>query len=390
MNFPGKSPIGLLLPEIGSIGHGIFRGVEAFEAETGRSGRFSTITSWRASNCLDGVVGFVGRRDLAKQLATWGRPAINFSARYDDLPFPRVTSDDARLASQAAEALIVRGARRIWFVAPRFDGAFVARRWEGVESACRAAGVETECVYFSEMPWATSMEDNQRLLKEATQWLSSLPERPWVVAANPAVGAALWHAGEQIGRAAGESMALIQLEDSAQARNVWVSDIAWSPQNWERVGYLAARAMTDWLDRGIRPPVEELVAPLPLRGAASMEMGAEKSLVERARIFLRYSEDYTLGIREVAAAVGVSESTLYRAFRREAGHGLNGELVLRKLERGKRLLLESGNPVEDVAVRCGYSSAHNFIAAFRKEMGVSPGRWRREGAPDRASVSRDG
>ncbi|RZF63837.1 AraC family transcriptional regulator [Sphingomonas populi] len=44
-------------------------------------------------------------------------------------------------------------------------------------------------------------------------------------------------------------------------------------------------------------------------------------------------------------------------------------------------MLADGGSIQDVAFAIGYESAPAFIAAFRKIMGQSPGRYRRKQAP---------
>ena len=127
------------------------------------------------------------------------------------------------------------------------------------------------------------------------------------------------------------------------------------------------------------PPQLQKVPPLPVQLTRSHEITAGKSLSERTRLHLRYSDDYALVSEDVAASMGVSTSTLYRTFLRETGHSLSRELLQRKLTRAQELLKETDHSVEDIAALCGYSGANHFCAAFRRETGHSPGKWRRSG-----------
>ena len=71
-------------------------------------------------------------------------------------------------------------------------------------------------------------------------------------------------------------------------------------------------------------------------------------------------------------ALGVSDKTLSRLFRQQTG------LSFRQWRQRSRLLsalpmLERGERVTDVALACGYDSMSSFIAAFRQQMGATPG-----------------
>ena len=70
--------------------------------------------------------------------------------------------------------------------------------------------------------------------------------------------------------------------------------------------------------------------------------------------------------------VGVSEKTLSRLFRQQTG--LSFRLWRQRSRLFKSLpMLERGDRVTDVALACGYDSMSAFIAAFRQQMGVTPG-----------------
>lgn len=80
--------------------------------------------------------------------------------------------------------------------------------------------------------------------------------------------------------------------------------------------------------------------------------------------------DQTLG--DWSASLGLSEKTLTRVFSRETG------FTFRAWRQRLRLLsalplLEQRQRVTDVALACGYDSTSAFIAAFRKQTGLTPG-----------------
>jgi len=70
--------------------------------------------------------------------------------------------------------------------------------------------------------------------------------------------------------------------------------------------------------------------------------------------------------------VGASARTLARAFRADTGLGFARWRALARI--GAALpLLAAGEPVGNVARRVGYDTASAFVAAFRRETGVTPG-----------------
>ncbi len=69
--------------------------------------------------------------------------------------------------------------------------------------------------------------------------------------------------------------------------------------------------------------------------------------------------------------VGASERTLTRAFVRDTGIGFGRWRTLVRLQAALRLLA-TGTPVGAVARQVGYDGASAFVAAFRRETGLTP------------------
>ncbi|MFC5298744.1 MAG: helix-turn-helix domain-containing protein [Brachybacterium tyrofermentans] len=84
-------------------------------------------------------------------------------------------------------------------------------------------------------------------------------------------------------------------------------------------------------------------------------------------------------VRDVAAVVHLSERHAARLFARETGESLMAMLRRLRLERGAHLLLETDDPIAQVARTCGYPEARPFITAFRRYFGQPPGTFRSNG-----------
>jgi AraC family transcriptional regulator len=83
-----------------------------------------------------------------------------------------------------------------------------------------------------------------------------------------------------------------------------------------------------------------------------------------------------LSLAEVAHACGLSVAQFARAFKRSLGLPPHRFLIERRVERARDLLLHTGLPLADVAVRCGFADQSHFTKVFHRVVGTSPGHFR--------------
>ncbi len=82
------------------------------------------------------------------------------------------------------------------------------------------------------------------------------------------------------------------------------------------------------------------------------------------------------GLKHLAEKHGASLRTMQRRFTEETGMPLDTWRQKGKLIHAVKLLAE-GQSVADAGHRCGYEGTSAFVAAFKKQFGVTPGRFKR-------------
>jgi LacI family transcriptional regulator len=82
-------------------------------------------------------------------------------------------------------------------------------------------------------------------------------------------------------------------------------------------------------------------------------------------------------VAEVLRAVPAGRRRLEVAFRRALGRTIMQELRRIRVERARYMLTSTSLTMTEIALRCGFSSLTKFDAAFRREMGMTPSRFRR-------------
>ncbi|MFC0437413.1 helix-turn-helix domain-containing protein [Kutzneria buriramensis] len=86
-------------------------------------------------------------------------------------------------------------------------------------------------------------------------------------------------------------------------------------------------------------------------------------------------EDVTLD--DLAGQANMSKYHLLRTFKRSTGTTPHRYLVRLRMRKAASLLRNSSQTVQQVMLACGYQSAAQFSAAFRREYGCAPGQYRR-------------
>lgn len=90
----------------------------------------------------------------------------------------------------------------------------------------------------------------------------------------------------------------------------------------------------------------------------------------------RMSED--VRIEELAKELGISAAYLQRLFRQVHGMTIIDYLNRMRIERAKLLLLNTDDPVVEIAMEAGFNSRQHFTRVFTSLEGISPQEYRRE------------
>jgi AraC-like DNA-binding protein len=108
----------------------------------------------------------------------------------------------------------------------------------------------------------------------------------------------------------------------------------------------------------------------------ALQARSESSELTLAKTYVGQHFATDLAVADVARAAGISESLLYRLFRRE-GTTPVGYLRDVRLQHAKRLLLEAPDlTVAEIAARCGFISAAYFCKVFRVAEHTTPKKYR--------------
>lgn len=97
--------------------------------------------------------------------------------------------------------------------------------------------------------------------------------------------------------------------------------------------------------------------------------------------------DHALSIPDLARIIRKSEVHLRTLFRQATGMKPAQFITRRRIERGRRLLVQTDRSVKEISAQCGFKDPAFFNRVFRVATGVSPSFYRKQASPMRYYAS---
>jgi AraC family transcriptional regulator len=96
----------------------------------------------------------------------------------------------------------------------------------------------------------------------------------------------------------------------------------------------------------------------------------------RVRDYIESHLDDRLTLTDLAAVASLSPYHFSRSFKQAVGVGPRRYVMRRRLERAKTLMRRTNQSLAWIAQEAGFADQSHLTAIFRREMGVTPGRFR--------------
>ena len=135
--------------------------------------------------------------------------------------------------------------------------------------------------------------------------------------------------------------------------------------------YLAQQRL-DYREHEVSSHIHGLLSQLAMEQPLVRGKRSIKATVEY--IHGHYSEGLT--VEQLAKASCMSVSQFIRAFKQYAGTTPHDYLLSFRLRQAKHFLTLTGDSIDSIADRCGFSSSSHFTRAFRKAHNMTPSQFR--------------
>jgi LacI family transcriptional regulator len=378
----GMPHVAVCIDKARAYGRGLLQGIADYSELYGPWSMFvdpycrgqlgsSWLRRWRG----DGILAHVGHSDVAKRLVRCGIPCVDVYGRIKIETLPHVGSDEFAIGKLAAEHLVERELRNFAYCGyPKLW--WSERRFEGFSKTLEDYGFD--CERYHDTLDKNTPREWERAQQALAGWISELPKPIGVMACTDPNAHHVLDACRRAGVSVPEEVVVIGVdndEDLCRLSNPPLSSVAANPR---QIGYEGARLLHQLMSGGSRSNLDEvLIPPLGVVMRLSTDVTAiEDKVVAEAVSFIRKHACEGIQVDDVAKKIGRSRTTMYRLFERLLGRSPNDEILRVKLERAKMLLVHTGDSLEEIAFRTGFSSASYLSVAFKREIKMTPGEYR--------------
>jgi LacI family transcriptional regulator len=342
----------------------------------------------------DGILALITNpRDAIAQRNFPNAPLVDFSNgwisksmppkyRAAGIGRPRVLYDNTLIGRLAAEHFVERGFKHIALL----NGGNYWMEKERIPSfrkTVESAGAQFhEIKYYNQMQFRVPhgpLIDHPLMHKWLMKTLRDLPKPLGIAVAADSMALRVMRACDDGKMSVPEEIAILGCHNDP-----FICDFAPVPlssidDNLERIGYEGAKLLGQIMD-GKRGPTKPILIPpkgIVTRMSTNILAVPDPKVARAVRFILEHHQENNIGAPEVATASGLSRSALDRAFHKFFGRSPAQEILAVRVERAKKLLLETNLKAHEIATQTGFSGIVHFSQAFHRSTGHRPSHFRR-------------
>jgi LacI family transcriptional regulator len=285
-----------------------------------------------------------------------------------------VCPDEEGIAALAAEHLLATGLRHVTTF--RYDeSAFAVARERAFIEHAQAGGAESFPGWGGNHFRAAERAENPTKMMT---WLRGLPKPCGIFTCTDGWARPVARYALQAGLRVPEDLALVGAGNDALECELISPPLSSVIIPWQELGRNAAALVRSALANRPIAGTRAMVAPIGVASRRSSDsLAVQDPLVADAVRWIRAHAGRRLTVPMVARAAGASRQRLERRFRRALDRTVQEEIRRAHVELAKRLLPTLRVSLAEIARQSGFTSASLLNVAFQRELGMSPGNYRR-------------
>jgi LacI family transcriptional regulator len=315
-----------------------------------------------------------GFEDLIKSLKM---PIVDIS--YIDMPkpIPRVLVDNDAICKIAAEHFIHRGYQFFAYYSWEDVPVNTLRR-DAYFAHLEALGIPKENIYEIKQSSPALLTKWNSHQKDILSQLAKIPRPLAVFTGQDNLGASLIEMCTRASIHVPEEIAVLGVDNTellCESSPVPLSSIR---TRLEKLGYQAAQQLDRLMKKEVNskaPPI--LIQPHGIIKRQSTDvLAVDHPAVFAALRYIKANYHEPITIESIIEYTGLSKRGLEKAFEKHLGRTPANELRRVRLDEAKRLLTETDEKIDFIALSCGYSNSSNLSCAFRRDTQMSPRAYR--------------
>ncbi|MFN3189021.1 MAG: substrate-binding domain-containing protein [Aureliella sp.] len=331
--------------------------------------------NWIAQWNGDGIIARIESEAIAGVLTSLEIPIVDVSAARHVPSTPFVETNDEKIAKLAVSHFTERGFENFAYCG---DPGFA---WSNLRKDFFTSGVEKlggVVDHFESTPQFSARYSWNNEKKRLARWLSELPKPTAVFACYDIKAQQILEVCRELRIAVPESIAVLGVDNDRLLCELCSPPLSSVIPDAIETGYQAA-ALLDRMMSGEKVAAEgHLIDPVGVKTRQSTDVLAiEDSEVARAVQFIRENHWRGIDVSDVMKTCSLTRRVLDKRFKASLGRTTHQEILRLRLERVKRMLVETKLPLAEVALRCGFDNPEYLPVVFRREIGQSPSDFRR-------------
>ncbi len=378
-----RRSVALLIETSNGYSRGLLEGVIAYTQEHGNwsvylneQERGAAPPSWLDGWGGDGVIARIETDAIGRQLKRYGVPIVDLSAARQLKGVPWADTEDKAISRLAVEHFTQRGFRNLAYCGDAgFQWSF--KRCIHFRHFTESAG----CLYFEHQSVARYDESYNAVVEKRRikDWIAALPRPVAIMGCYDFKAQEVLDACRQLNIAVPTEVAVIGVDNDRLICELSEPKLSSIIPDTKRTGYEAANLLDRMMSGEVVATDSPLITqPLGIQVRESTDSVAiDDEDVAKALQYIRQNATTNIRVNDILQHIDLSRRAFEHRFNKWVGRTPHEEIQRVRMNRVKELLRETKLSMHQIAERVGFEHAEYLGAAFKREVGLSPGTYRR-------------
>lgn len=378
-----RRSVALLIETSNGYCRGLFEGVIAFTKERGNWSVYLTEQergapppNWLKNWGGDGIIARIETDAIGRELKRCGVPIVDLSAARHVKGVPWADTEDRAISKLAVEHFAERGFKNLAYCG---DTGFQwsVKRCQHFREFVTAAG----CNFFEYHSMARYNKSYDAVAEkhQIIDWIRQLPRPVAIMGCYDFKAQEVLDACRELRISVPTEIAVLGVDNDHLICELSEPTLSSVIPNTRKTGYEAA-SLLDQMMSGESVDVEKplITQPLGIELRESTDTVAIEDVeIAKALQFIRRRASANIRVTDVLQQVDLSRRAFEHRFKKLVGHTPHEEIQRVRMNRVKELLRDTKLTVQQIAERLGFEHSEYLGAAFKREVGMSPGGYRR-------------